>query len=191
MYSPESISYLQDRIGFGTNPIAVTVEPTNKVGSSGRLLTSFHKLADVKQIYNTTTEANMSEVAFNEYLQELKKQAALRVLTEVLNNNYSYKTEFDYSDTILNRPELFDDALGYSLAIAAIQQQIAVERSNNEQRKALEAFQKLKIELEGVKDTYGNVISRGLYSSFYYAHKNASRIIFRTQKFIIDSPNVW
>lgn len=191
MYSTESISYLQDRIGFGSNPIAVSVDPTNQVGSSGRLLTSFHKLADLKQIYNTTTETNMSAVNFNLYLRELKTQATLKVLTEILNKHGGYKPTYDYSNIILERPELFDDALGYSLAISVIQQQIAVERSNNEQRNASEVFKKLKIELEGVKDAYGNVISRGLFSSYYYAHKNASRIIFKTEKFIIDSPNVW
>jgi actin-related protein len=190
MYSPESISYLQDRIGFGSNPIAVNVDPANQVGSSGRLLTSFHKLADLKQIYNTTTEVNVSGIDFNLYLQELKKQAALKVLTEVFNKHSLYKPTYDYSSIILERPELFDDALGFSLAIAVIEQQIAVERSNNEQRKASEVFNKLKLEIEGVKDAYGNVISRGLFSSYYYAHKNASKIIFKTDKFIIDSPKV-
>lgn len=191
MYSSESILYLQNRIGFGTVKIAVTVEPSNQEGSSGRLLSSFHKLATLKKIYDTTTEINMPKEEFNVYLEELKKQAALRILSEILDKNYSYKPEYDYSDTILKRTELFDDALGYSMAIAVIEQQLAVERSNNEQRKASEVFQKLKLELEGVKDAYGNVIARGLYSSFYYAHRNASNIIFRKEKFMIYSPKVW
>ena len=191
MYSSESISYLQDRIGFGTDPIAVTVDSANQVGSSGRLLTSFHPLANVKKIYNTTEIVNMTDVAFNLYLAELKKQAVLKVLTEILNKHRSYVVEYDYSNIILERPEIFDNAIGYSMTIAVIEQELSAERSNNDQRKASDVFQKLKLELGGVKDGFGNVISRGLYSSYYYAHKNASNIIFKTEKFIIDSPNVW
>ncbi len=188
MYSKEAIASLIDRLGFGKGP-SIPIDESNSLGTSGRLFSYYHKLVTIKNIYETLEYINSSEVEFNSYLQQLKTDSVKAILTEILNKNTSYQSTVDYSDTILKHPELFDDAIGYSVAICSIEQMITTTRINATVRKAEGAYQSLKIELEGLK-VDGVVRSVGIKSNLKTSIKKASSVIFPEQ-LIITSKRIW
>lgn len=188
MYSAESISFLEDRIGFGALEIPVTVSPVHKTGSSGRELPFFHRLASLRNIYATAEESFSSETNFNAHLLQFKKDAVKHVLSSIFDKNKDYLPLFDYSFWLLDRPMLFDDAIGYTLAVSSIEQMMSTNRSNIEERNSKLAVDKLRMELEGVKDAYGNVQMNGLKREQYYAIKKAVEVIFPTGLYIESYP---
>ena len=188
MYSPESISYLENRIGFGALEIAVPVDPVLRDGSSGRELPSFHQLATLRNIYATVEESLVNEPDFNDHLFQMRKDAVAKVLTSIFKLHKDYIPTADYSALLLDRPELFDDAIGYSLAVSAIELMMSTNRSNIVERNAKLAVDKLRMELEGVKDAYGTVQMNGLKREQYYAIRKAVEIIFPHELTIHNQP---
>lgn len=60
MYSTDSIEFLENRIGFGVpNGISITVDTSNQIGTSGRTILAFHKLATLKNLYETVEVTSM------------------------------------------------------------------------------------------------------------------------------------
>lgn len=188
MYSPESISYLEGRIGFGTLEIAVAIDPSLQGGTSARELQSFHKLATLRNIYATVEESLTDEPLFEDHLFQMRKDAVSNVLTRIFNLNKDYIPSADYSDLLLDRPELFDNAIGYSLATASIEQMMSTNRKGIEERNAKLAYDKLRMELEGIKDAYGTIQMNGLKREQYYAIKQAVAIIFPSELTIKSHP---
>ena len=188
MYSPESIAYLENRIGFGALEIAVPVDPSLREGTSGRELHSFHKLATLRNIYATVEESLTDEPLFEDYLFQMRKDAVAKVLTSVFKLQKDYIPTADYSNLMLDRPELFDDAVGYTLAVMAIEQMMSTNRSNIEERNSKLAVDKLRMELEGVKDAYGTVQMNGLKREQFYAIRKAVEIIFPHELTIHNQP---
>lgn len=193
MYSPESISTLKARIGFGSDStIPVTVSNDHKTGTSGRLFSFFHKLVTLENLYATVEEINLPEADFNAYLEQLKQDAVLSVLTRILNLNKEYLDDFDYSDTLINRPQLFDEPIGYTLAVSALEQMVSTSRVNDNERTANLAYQKLKIELEGIIDDNGKLHAKGLTRALYSSIKKAEDIIFPAKPLTIeDASPLW
>src|SRR5690606_693716 len=188
MYSAESILYLENRIGFGQMEIAVPVDPTLRDGTSGRELPFFHRLAILRNIYATVEESLISEPDFNEHLWQMRKDAAAHVLTSIFKLHKDYIPTADYSYLLLDRPELFDDAMGYTLATSAIEQMMSTNRKGIEERNAKLAVDKLRMELEGVKDAYGNVQMNGIKREQFYAIRKATDIIFPYRLTIENQP---
>lgn len=191
MYSQEAISFLEARIGFGDlNVSGVAVDAAHKAGTSGRILTYFHKLASLHNIYHTVDKAGMTTDELNAHLTQLKADSVRAVLAAILNKNKLYRDDFDYSGTITSKPEIFDDAIGYSLAIAVIEQMASSTRSNKEGNEAKLSYQQLKIELEGIIDENGRVRAKGLNRELVSSIRAASKVIFQ-ESLTIESGNFW
>lgn len=192
MYSEQSISYLVNRIGFGkpTNSLNVIISDANQIGTSGRTFSYFHKLVTLENLYNTVSTVNMLTDDFNEYLTQLKYDSVKAVLSEILNKNILYRDDFDYSDTIISRPELFEDAIGYSVAISAIEQFISTTRINADERNAKFAYNMLKMDIEGLTDEDGRLRAKGLKYHLLHAIKQTGAVLFPV-KLVIDKANVW
>lgn len=191
MYSEAAIEHLKNRIGFGDETIAVNIDTDHKIGTSGRLFSYFHKLVTLQNLYDTVSEINTSESDFNEYLEQLKTDASKGALTRLLNLNERYLNDFDYSDTIINHPELFDDVYGYTLAITAIEQMVSTNRVNDSERNASLTYNKLKMELEGITDNNGRVFSKGITRELTLALKRATNVIFPPKPLIIENSDFW
>ena len=194
MYSEAAIQVLEARIGFGSNDIeGVDVAGEHLLGTSGRTLPYFHKLATLKNIYHTAEDVNMTTEEFNNFLADMKSNVARQVLTAVLDRNKKYRPEHDYSDLIIGRPAIFDDAIGYTLASTVVEQLIATSRSNYIESSAKLSYQQLKMELEGVVDDSGRLRARGLKRDQIYAIDQAIKAIFTdTGVFgIFNASDVW
>lgn len=190
MLDATSILALESRIGFGSTEIAIPVEPHHRLGASGRTLPAFHKLANLKNIYNTAEKAGMTIEEFDGFLTQMKRDAVMSAVNDVFNLNPKYILGTDYSFVVDKYPALFDNAIGFTLAVAAIEMAVSTNRENDQERNARLTYDKLKIELEGLKDAYGGVISNGLKRSQYFAIKKTAEILF-PKNLIIEAPKVW
>ena len=190
-YNVSAIQVLEDRIGFGSDAaIDIDIVDLLQNGSSSRLYSYYHKLVSLENLYATVTPIDMDVTDFEAYLQQLVVDSVRASLTLVLDQHSRYVAENDYSDLITQKPQLFDDVIGYTLAKQGLEQMVATTRLNNEQRNANLSYQKLKVELEGITNDRGLIISKGLQGKLNKAVRKAQRVIFPIKPGI-NSKSVW
>lgn len=196
MYNEQSKIALESRIGW-SNPILPNTEialtPENVVSVSGRYFNSFHQLAIVENVFYTIPNKDVTNDNLNEFLTNLKKQVVLQVLNRVFDGNIYAVTkstnEFvslnystDYSDLIIEKQSLFDEAIGYLMASKCMQLFLTTSRSNSKERTIQTSYQVLKVELEGVRDENGKVIANGVSQMADLAIANIISILFPIEK---------
>ena len=195
MYSNAAIVALENRIGFGQAnlPSGVDVSQTHILGTSGRTLPFFHKLATLKNIYHTTEMPVMTSDQFNSFLAEMKANVVRQVLSVVLDRHRKYRPEHDYSQTIISRPAIFDDAIGYTMASTVVEQLIATSQHNYIESSAKLSYQQLKMEIEGVVDDSGRLRAKGLKREQTHANQQAADAFFHIdERFIIENASdIW
>jgi len=181
MYSEEIISILEKRVAW-KQPISDTftleVDADNLEGTSGKHFNSFHKLIDVEYIAQTLNDTNLDAETLNAELADIRKQAVLTVLSSVFDSNRCYLPDFDYSNGINSRVALFDDAIGYVVAISVLQLYVSTRRSNIDERNTKMAVQNLKLELEGYRNDNGILVAKGLTWYRDNAIRNVVRVFF-------------
>lgn len=193
MYSESSKILISKRVGWSVptdSLFSVEISEDNQTATSGRYVNSFHQLATVENLFFTINENKTGEEEFNRALDSMRKQGAIEVLNKVLDQHEDYDFDKDYDSEIEKYQSLFDEPLGYLLAIKSIELLVSSNRSNAIERNSKFSFQMLKMELEGVKNDNGHCISEGLNSKFYTALKNAQKKIFPKQIEIIGE-SVW
>lgn len=129
-------------------------------------------------------------MAFNSHLLQLKTDAVKSVLVRILNQNNMYLDSFDYSGTIITKSELFDEAVGYTMAISAVEQFISTTRTNSTVRSIEGSYKMLKIELEGAKNNKGAIVAVGLRNKLTTSIKKCSDSIFPNPLKITSKP-IW
>ena len=181
MYSESSKILISKRVGWD-NPanslISVSIDSENLIATSGRRVNSFHQLANVLNLFHTVDEKFTDNTEFNNLLKEIRLQAAIEVMNKILDQHHCYDFEFDYDKKLVKYQSLFDEPLGYLMAIKCIETYLSSNRSNYIERNTKLGFEMLKIELEGVKNEQGITISQGLNSKFYSSIKKAQNKIF-------------
>jgi len=193
MYCESSKILISKRVGWSIptdSLFSVEISEDNQTATSGRYANSFHQLATIENLFFTINESKTGEEEFNIALGLMRKEAAIEVLNKVLDQHQDYDFEKDYDSEIQKYQSLFDEPLGYLLAIKCIELFVSSSRSNAVERNSKLSFQMLKMELEGVKNDNGHCISEGLNSKFYTALKNAQKKIFPKQIEIIGD-SVW
>lgn len=192
MYSQESIDVLVNRIGWSelSSDLPFGLSDENKTAESGKTFNWYHSLVLVDAIYAAVPEVNMEDADFNEYLSTIRKQAVTSVLTSILDAHIDYDPTKDYSNILTGRPTLFDDAIGFSVAIKMIELFISTTRSNFQERSAKMSYQTLKIELEGAKNDNGHFVARGIVYKLEQSIKYAQKIIFPS-KIVVQNGNAW
>jgi len=181
MYNEQSIVSLVTRIGWEKpldTAFAIEIDEEVLSADSERKVNSFHQLVTVENVYAAVPEIEMGAVDFNGFLSSLRKQSVLEVLTAIFDKNEMYVEETDYSALIIARPRLFDDAIGYCIAIKALELFIASSRNNLLERNAKLSFQNLKIELEGVRNDGGFFVAKGIIYKMERAIQKAQNILF-------------
>lgn len=197
MYSENIISTLTERVGFGSSQeegFAIVISEANSYGSSVRLFKSFHALVTIDNILNTTNVflANSvdSSVKFNAILNEFRIGATLEILPLIMDKNSKYDVVTDYDQIILDNIVLFDDAIGYKVAMMVLEMMISSNRSNILERNAKLSASNLKLELEGFRNDTGILIANGLVHKLDKAVRKATNKIFPFEVIIKDG-NAW
>ena len=181
MYNEQSIASLVTRIGWEKpldTAFAITIDEEVLTANSERKVNSFHQLVTVENVYAAVPEIEMEVADFNDFLSSLRKQSVLEVLTAIFDKNEQYIETVDYSELILARPRLFDDAIGYCIAIKALELFISSSRNNLLELNAKLSFQNLKIELEGVRNDGGFFVAKGIIYKMERAIQKAQNILF-------------
>jgi len=181
MYSELSIASLITRIGWEKpldTAFAIVLDEEVLTADSERKVNSFHQLVTVENVYAAVPEIEMGAVDFNGFLSSIRKQSVMEVLTAIFDKNEQYVEETDYSDLILAKPRLFDDAIGYCIAVKMLELFISTSRSNLLERSAKLSFQNLKIELEGVRNDGGFYVATGIKYELKTAITKTQKILF-------------
>lgn len=193
MYSDISIETLETRIGWEKSldtDFAIELNGEVLTADSGRKVNSFHQLVTVDNVYAAVSKIDMEAVEFNGFLSSVRKQSVQEVLTLIFDQHTSYDDAVDYSNLIISKPRLFDDAIGYSIAIKMLELFISSTRSNFSERNSKLSFQNLKLELEGVRNDGGFYVSKGIEYKFRTAITKAHKVIFPF-KVIVNNGNAW
>jgi hypothetical protein len=194
MYSEVSLSTLINRIGWErplNSDFAIVINQNNQAATSGRKVNTFHALATVENIYSAVPDVNMDELKFNEFLSSIVAPSVIEVVTAILDGHHLYDDTIDYSNVIIEKARLFDDAIGYGIAIKCLELFISSSRSNLIERNAKLSFQTLKVELEGARNDNGHFIAKGIVYKKERAIQKAQRIIFPDPVLVIGSGNEW
>jgi hypothetical protein len=181
MYNEQSIASLITRIGWEKpleTDFAIELDEEVLTADSERKVNTFHQLVTVENVYAAVPEIEMGAEEFNGFLSSIRKQSVLEVLTAIFDKNEQYIETVDYSELILARPKLFDDAIGYSIAIKMLELFVSSGRINLAERNAKLSFQNLKLELNGIKNDNGVFVAKGLEYHFNKSIKDAQKILF-------------
>lgn len=193
MYNEQSITSLVTRIGWEKpldTAFAITIDEEVLLADSERKVNSFHQLVTVENVYAAVPEIEMEAVKFNGFLSSIRKQSVLEILTAIFDKNEMYVEDTDYSNLIISRPRLFDDAIGYCIAIKVLELFVSSSRNNLLERNAKLSFQSLKIELEGVRNDGGFFVAKGINYKMERAIQKAQKILF-SNPIIIDGTPQW
>lgn len=193
MYSEEIIQSLTERIGFGSpqeDSFTLTISEAIQIGASGRVFKSFHSLVTLENIIAAVENINPTAVEFIAILDELKKGAVLESLSLILDSHKDYINDDSYDASITQNISLFDNVIGYKVAIMVIEMFMTTKRNNIVERNAKLSVSNLKLELEGYRNETGVLVAKGLVHKFENAIKTAQKKIFPF-KIIVQDGNAW
>ena len=193
MYSEEIIQSLTERIGFGSpqeDSFTLTISEAIQIGASGRVFKSFHSLVTLENIIAAIENLQPTAEEFEAILNELKKGAVLESLSLILDSHEDYINDDSYDATITQNISLFDNVIGYKVAIMVIEMFMSTKRNNIVERNAKLSVSNLKLELEGYRNESGVLVAKGLVHKFENAIKTAQKKIFPF-KVIVQDGNAW
>ena len=193
MYSEEIIQSLTERIGFGSpqeDSFTLTMSEAIRNGASGRIFKSFHSLVTLENIIAAIENLQPTAEEFEAILDEFKTGAVLEVLSLVLDSHEDYINDDSYDASITQNISLFDNAIGYKVAIMVIEMFMSTKRNNIVERNAKLSVSNLKLELEGYRNDSGVLVAKGLVHKFENAIKTAQKKIFPF-KLTVEDGNAW
>lgn len=194
MYYSEAISNIEERIRWNEaldSEFAIELSDINKSGTSGKHFQSFHHLVNIAYIYDALPDIDMDADEFNLILTDIRKQAVLQVLTDIIDKHPSSLPTTDYSSMILSNVFLFDNAIGYRVVIAVLELFMSTSRINIVERNAKLAMNSLKLELEGFKNDGGHVVAVGARRYYSDAVKDAARKLFPKRVIVQSIDEGW
>jgi hypothetical protein len=193
MYSQEIIQSLTERIGFGLpveDGFALNISEAVQNGTSGRFFKSFHSLVTVENIIAGIENNQPTEQEFEAVLNGYRQAVVLEVLNVIMDQSLDYIANDSYDALINENVVLFDNAIGYKVAMMVIEMFMTTKRSNIVDRNAKLAVSNLKLELEGYRNDSGVLVAKGLVHKFENAVKLAKNKLFPF-KVVVNDGNAW
>lgn len=193
MYSEAAITKLSERIRWNKaldSDFPIELDETNLIGESGKHIQSFHQLASIDNIYAAVPKINMEAEEFNAVLTDIRMQATLQAMADILDKNNLYLPDTDYDAMIISNRSVFDTAIGFKAAISVLEFLISSKRINPEERNSKLAAGSLKIELEGLRSEQGVVVSKGIKYFYEKSVRSASRKLF-PEPILIFGDQLW
>jgi len=206
-YDTAAITALEGRVGWAqaVPPSTIVISMNNGLSASGLKFKTFHKLATVENVKETLGTLALNDTVLQAQLDELRKQAVIKVLQAIYDQNplangqrngyfgqYVDMSTTDYSNVIITRSNVFDQAIGYQMAYDVIQMMISTSRSNLTERAVTGAYEVLQIELEGVNQSNSNIATKGIEYRLKNAIDQAIAILFPQRKRgIVNATHQW
>lgn len=189
MYTEESISTLNERIKWNASldsEFSIELSEDNKTGTSGKHFQSFHNLVSIDNIYASVPEIAMDEEDFNDLLTDIRLQATLQVINDVMDRNDLYLPNTDYDNLMISNAGLFDSAIGFKVAISVLEMFLSTTRINLHERNAKLSASNLKLELEGFINDNGIIVAKGIKNLYNSSVKKATNKLFPIQIIVRD-----
>ena len=126
----EAKDILVNRIGFRDDETVVgfTLSAENLTTDSGRVFQGEHSCVTLQNIRDCQPIVNISESKFNAYLQTLKEQTVLQVLSDAFEKDY-------IDDNLLTKyPSAFDNAISLRMVVVVAELIMTNSRINKTQR---------------------------------------------------------
>lgn len=192
-YNEATITFLEKRIGWPEimPPTTIVISDTDLInGTSNRKFNYFSKFAIIENVYDAIVNANATSVTLEEQLSELRNQAALSALNDVFDSDeraYYFECAFgnridisnkDYSDRIQSNARLFDNAVGYGVALKTVELLLSSSRINATNRSNKFTESELMTELHGLRNKDGKVLEMGLMAKYSIEIKKIIEILF-------------
>lgn len=194
MYSSDNIQSLFNRLGWRNleaDKLENIVNDSNKVSESGRYFEDFSSLVTLNNLYKSVEEPFLNDRLFNEKLKSINESVVFDVLDRSFNySERSCKVDIDKNDFIENKIGLFDQSIGYGVAIKSIEIMLMSQRNNIEERRVKDLYDDLMVELNGIFDN-GKVLQKGLVQKFEDSIKNNAECLFGSTYAYVDSVNLW
>ena len=193
MYSEEIIQSLTERIGFGSpqeDGFTLTISEAIQNGTSGRTFKPFHSLVTLENVIAVIEKEQPSATQFEQILNEYRKGAVLEVLNVIMDQHPDYVANDSYDAIITENIALFDNAIGYKVAVMVIEMFMSTKRKNIVERNAKLAVSNLKLELEGYRNDSGVLVAQGLVHKYGNAIKLAQNKLFPL-KVVVNDGNAW
>lgn len=153
MYSEAIIDTLETRVGWSlpiNSDFPFVIDAFNQQSYSGRLFQYFHMYVTVENVLATLPNRDETELEFNTFLTNLRRQAVYDALVLVIDQDPNYDPTVSHDTYINQHLRLFDDVIGYCVAKKLIQLLVMSIRSNRIERVSSEV---LAYELSGKKGT--------------------------------------
>ena len=166
MFNESVIQPLIDRLGwseFENETYVIKLNEGNKKKDSGLVLNSFHGMVTLQGIHECMPIDNPSDVEFNNFLNEILDNTIREILTDVYVTDERSKN-IDYTEAIANSTAsgVFDNCIGYCHAVKVLQVLVSSLQSNRTERRNKNTYSELSIELKGLTDMRGVLVSKGL-----------------------------
>jgi hypothetical protein len=188
-YTDTAIETLSKRIGFGTamQDHGISFSADIVSGPSGRTFGNFSKLCTIDNLYFAVDSKDMDKDPFEANLEEMRLSCARSIVAQILDQSEKYDPGTDYSQLISDRSPLFEEAIGYAVAIASIDLMITSKRSNLAELNAELSYEKLQLAINGFKTEQGVIVAVGLSAKLLSAVKSARKSIFKRRSKIKGS----
>lgn len=207
MYSQEAIGVLVNRIGWypAIEPTSIVVSVENQQSLSGRYFNGFNPIAAVETIYAAIPNKDADNDSLNAELERLSNEAVFDVLQKVYKLNaratasvthsvISTNYNSDYSESIILNQDKFDEVIGLSGAIKALEYIRTSFRSNLHSNSAKVDMGQIQEAFHGAVTLEGRVLSKGLHASYSEALGSLINVLFPIQypnAVVIDKTSVW
>lgn len=170
-------------------PTDLVIDAENVLSESGRYVNSFHTLATVENVYAALINKDATSEVLNTELLKLKNDAATDVLVKVYSSNTraayrfnnlveSINYNLDYTDSIVLNKQYFDECIGLSLAIKALEYLKFTNRSNNKTNNPRIIDNQVIESLHGAFAENGARVAEGLYYQYGQAIGKLIDVLF-------------
>lgn len=139
----EAKDILITRIGWKADKTisSFVLSANNSQTDSGRYFQSEHPIVTLANIRNTQPVVDISDSDFNTYLEDLKEQVVLKVLSDAFERDY-----LD-DDLLAQYPTSFDDLISLRMVIDVAELFMSTTRYNPSERIAEKALNKLHYDI--------------------------------------------
>jgi hypothetical protein len=135
-------------IGYNTD--SITISPYKREFNNANIMSSFKELCIEKVLISNHTGNQLFDLTL---INGLSQDTGLNLDISIYD---------DYTDFILNNKMLFAKAISLEFTIRCLQMYVSSIRSNSNERKSQELYQKIMMEIEGTKSSDSLISVSGL-----------------------------
>lgn len=194
MYNQQSIDLLINRIGWypAIEPSTIEVSVSNQQSESGRFFNGFNPFVIAENVKASIVNKDADNDTLNLTLANLRKEGVMDVLQKVFNLNprasqetinnvitsVNYEPSLIYDAMIDSNRQAFDEVIGLSVCIKALELIATTNRSNHASNNPKISNEMIQDFFHGAYSETGRVITKGLLARYREAIGMLINVLF-------------